>query len=226
MEPEWLLDESQSLTGQEALDAASRSYGFERASEPAVNIVLSDVTIHNTHRWFGGAEVRLDALVVTPAPAEDQLYQANTFSFSGIRDGQDIPIDNAAGLGLYTGWPQYFLDFALVASRGGDDQQSLGDLVADSADSLSSLLGGVAQLTVAAPQVAAITGAAAAAAKLSGAVLRLLAKETGRSIGLYRATWYEHRDNFGIGDHPPDGDRFKAQDLSFRYQVFQDQPRP
>jgi hypothetical protein len=222
MGDEWLVDESRILTNAEALEATQRELGFDRATEPSINVALFDVTIHDTRKRFGPAQVRLDALIVTPAPAQDQLYQANTFTFPGVRDGQALPIDRAAGLGLYTGWPQYLLDVALIASRGGPDQKTLGELLADSADQLGSLLGNVAKLTIAAPHAAAITGAAAAAAKLSGTVLRLLAQETGKSIGLYRATWYEHRDHFGLGNHPADGSLFREQDFAFRYEVFQD----
>jgi hypothetical protein len=224
MGDEWLVDESETLTSAQALEATQRELGFDRSTEAAINVALFDVTIHDTRKWFGRAEVRIDALVVTPAPAEDQLYQANTFTFSGVRDGQVLPIDRIAGMGVYTGWPQYLLDIALIASRGGPDQKSLGELLADSADQLGSLLGNVTKLTVAAPHAAAITGAAAATARLAGTVLRLLAQETGKSIGLYRATWYEHRDHFGLGSHPPDGGLFREQDFAFRYDVFQDRP--
>jgi hypothetical protein len=222
MGDEWLVDETRILTNEEALEATRRDLRFDRKTEPAISIALYDVTIYNTKKWFGAAEVRIDALVVTPAPAEDQLYQANTFTFPGIRDGQALPIDRDAGLGFYTGWPQYLLDIALIASRGGADQKTLGELLAEGADQLGSLLGDVAKLTIAAPHAAAITGAAAAAAKLSGTVLRLLAQETGKSIGLYRATWYEQRKRFGLGSHPPDGGLFREQDFAFRYEIFQD----
>jgi hypothetical protein len=221
---EWLVDESATLTATEALEATLQELRFDRATEAAVNVALFDVTIHDTKKWFGPAEVRVDALVVTPAPTEDQLYHANTFTFPGVRDGQVLPIDRDTGLGLYTGWPQYLLDIALIASRGGQDQKTLAEIMADGADQFGDLLGNVAKLTIAAPQAAAITGAGAAAAKLSGTILRLLAKETGKSIGLYRATWYENRHRFGLGNHPPGGGLFREQDFEFRYEVFQDHP--
>jgi hypothetical protein len=218
----WLVDETQALTDAEALEATRQELGFDRAAEAAINVALFDITIHDTKKWFGAAHVRLDAIVITPAPTDDQLYQSTTFNFPGVRDGQALPIDREAGLGVYTGWPQYFLDVALVASRGSPDQKTLAELLADSGDQLGDLLGNVAKLTIAAPQAAAITGAAAAAAKLSGSALRLLARETGTSIGLYRGTWYEHRNRFGLGIHPPGSDRFRAQDFEFRYEIFQD----
>jgi hypothetical protein len=224
MGDEWLVDESQTLTATEALEATRQELGFDRATEPAIHVELFDVTIHDTKKRFGAAEVRIDALVVSPAPIEDQLYRASTMTFSGVRDEQLLPIDREAGLGLYSGWPQYLLDIAVIASRGGSDQKTLSEILADCADQFGDLLGDLTKLTIAAPHAAAITGAGAAAAKLSGIVLRLLANETGNSIGLYRATWYEYRNRFGLGSHPSDGGLFRQQDFSFRYEVFQDRP--
>lgn len=218
----WWIDESTVLSEAEALQATQRSYGFDRANEPPLNVAIHDVMIANTHRWFGGADIRLDVLVVTPTPAEDQLFRASTFAFTEVKDGQRLPIDPAAGLGAYTGWPQYFIDLAVVVSRGGQGQQTLAALLAESADQLGGLLGNVAALTAAAPYAAAITGAAAAAAKLSSSILRMLDAATGKSIGLYRATWYERRHRFGIGVHPDNGGHFRQQDFEFRYEIFQD----
>ncbi len=220
----WLVDESRLLTSAEALEASHGVLGFDRATEPAINIVLHDVTIHDTKQWFGAADIRLDALVVTPAPDQDQLYQAHTFTFSGVRPHQTLSIEAETGLGFYTGWPQCFLDIALVASRSDPGQKSLAEIIASGADQLGSVLENVATLAGAIPQAAAITGAAAAAAKVSGSVLHLLDQITGRSIGLYRSTWYEYRHRFGLGQHPADGDRFRVQGFEFRYEVFQDRP--
>ncbi len=224
MDKGWLLDESSPLTNAEALEATQRTLGFDRATEPAINVALYDITILDTRKWFGKADVRLDALVVTPGQHEDQLFHANTFPFSGVRNGETLPLDRATGLAVYTGWPQYFLDLTLMASRSVPGQKSLAGLIADSADQFGSLLGSVAALTAAAPQAAAITAAGAAAAKLGSSILRALDGITGSSIGLYRATWYEHRHRFGLGQHPADGGRFRVQDLEFRYEVFQDRP--
>ncbi|MGH9004697.1 MAG: hypothetical protein ACRDYV_16355, partial [Acidimicrobiia bacterium] len=171
MEASWVFDESAVLTGPEAVEASRRTFRFDAANEPPINITIFDVIVDETRKRFGGADIRVDALVVTPAPADDQLYQADTFTFSEIKDGETLPIDPASGLGIYTGWPQYFLSMAVIVSRGGQDQKSLPELLADSADQLGDLLGNVAQLTAAAPHAGAITGAAAAAVKLGGAVL-------------------------------------------------------
>ena len=95
-------------------------------------------------------------------------------------------------------------------------------MLAQNADHVGSLLGGVTQLTVAAPQAAIITGAAAAAARLGAAALRLLNEITGKSIGVYRVTWFENRHHFGLGPHPAGEDRFRQDEFEFRYEIFED----
>ena len=226
MATDWLIDETRSLSTVEAKDLAARDLGFEdgQAREP-IAISLHDVTIHNTRVWFNRpAEVRIDALIVSPA-AEGQIYYPATFDFAGVRNGQPLPID-ANGVALYLGRPQYLLDVSLIASQGGSKNgaNKLLELLAENADNLGNLLGDVTTLAVGAPQVAAATGAATAAAKLSAAALRLLDEWTGRSIGLYRVTWWEHRDGFGVCPHPENGGRFRQGDFEFRYEIFQDVP--
>jgi hypothetical protein len=217
---EWLLDETQPLSVDEAWEATRQGMGFQDAEHSPLAVVLRDMTIHDTRKWFGRADVRLDALFVTAA-SEDQIYAPGTWQFPGIRDHDDLPIgDN--GLLLYLGRPRYFLDMSIVASGGEKGKPALGEVLADNADHLGDLLGNVTHLTAAAPQAAAVTGAAAAASKLGAAALRLLQELTGNSIGLYRVTWFENRDRFGLGQHPRDTDRFHHQDLEFHYEIFED----
>ena len=218
---DWWIDESRALSTEEAWEATQAAYGFEEARGKApLAVLLRDATIHETKKWFGGADIRLDALFVT-ATAEDQIYRPLTFPFTGIRDHDDLPIGEA-GLLLYLGRPRYFLDMSLIASRSEGDDKMLDELLSDGADEVGDLAAGVAQLTYAAPEAAAITTAAAAAAKIAATALRLLKRATGNSIGLYRTTWFEHRDSFGLGRHPREGDRFRIQDFEFRYEIFQD----
>jgi hypothetical protein len=220
----WLIDETRSLSEGDAWDLAEHSLGFEEVeSQPPISIVLRNVTIHDTKAWFNRpTEVRLDALVVTAASAEEIYYPA-TLKFPGVRDKASLPIDEH-GVAVYDGRPHYFIDVSLIASQGGDDK-TLGELLADNADALAGVLGDVSKLAVAVPQAAAITGAAAAASKLSAAALRLLSELTGKSIGLYRVTWFENRDRFGLGYHPNDGERFRKGDFEFQYEIFQDVPQ-
>jgi hypothetical protein len=216
----WLVDETHALSTEQAWDAARSPLAFEDGSDrPPIAVVLRDVTIHDTKKWFDfPAEVRLDALVVTANA--DEVFRPETLNFPGVRDRTDLPIDEN-GIGVYLGRPRYFLDLAFIASQGGSDK-TLGELLAENADNLGDLLGNVTKLAVAVPQAAAVTGAAAAAAKLSAAALRLLGQLTGKSIGLYRVTWWEHRDRFGLGAHPSGADRYRHADFEFRYEIFEE----
>ncbi len=220
---DWLIDETRALSTEEAWEAARTDLGFEAGGRrPPIAVVLRHVTIHNTRKLLGPAEIRLDALFVT-ARSAGQLYHPGTFAFPGVRAHDDLPIDEG-GVLLYLGTPRHFLDITLIASRGGSER-TLADLLADHAGELGTVFGDITKLTVVAPQAALITGAAAAAAQLGAAALRLLAETTGRSIGLYRVTWFEHRDRYGLGVHPTDGDRFRKGDMEFAYEIFEESRR-
>lgn len=219
---DWLRDETRSLTEDQAWDETRRNVGFAaRDDRSPIAVTLHDVTIHNTRQWFDRpTEVRLDALFVSPTAVE--IYHPATFGFAGVRDGTRLPIDEN-GIVLYLGDPRYFLDIALIASQGGSNA-TLGELLAQNADNLGDLLGNVTVLAAPTGPAAAVTGAAAAAAKLSATALRLLDEMTGKSIGLYRVTWWEQRDRFGLGQHPSHGGQFRERDFEFRYEIFQDAP--
>jgi hypothetical protein len=225
--PDWLVDETQELSSTQEVLEVRETADFEEESPVPLGVAIRDVTIHNTRKRFGSADVRLDAVFVSvPAdPLASNLYAPITFRFSGIRDGERLPIDEKArGLLLYLGRPALFLDIAIAASRAEDDQPDLAELLANESDKIARTLRGVAQLAIGVPVVGGLTAAAAAAVSMSGLVLKLLVQATGRSIGLYRTTWFQYRDDFGLGFHPSDGDRFRRDDLEFCYEVFRDVP--
>lgn len=220
----WLFDDRQELSRSDALEESLVDLRFEEAAADAqLAVVLRDATIHETHKLFGRADVRIDALFVT-ATGDGDLYHPGTFTFGGVKDHDRLPIDEA-GMMLYFGRPRYFLDMALIASRGGDDKP-LAALLTEHAPSFGELLGGVAALAMGAPAPAALTAAAAAAGNVAALALQLLDQVTGKSIGLYRATWFAQRDRFGIGDHPADGGRFLKGDFEFRYEIFKEASAP
>jgi hypothetical protein len=218
----WLLDETRTLTSVEASESTRRSLGFEDpGSRSPLAVVVKDVIIHDVKRWFGAGDVRLDTLLVTANPAE-RIYEPSTFSFPGVRDGAKLPIDDH-GMAIYFGRPRHVLDVSIIASAG-ESTQTLGELLATSAEHLGDLLAQVATLAAPFAPGSAVLGAAAAAATLSGTVLRLLGEITGKSIGLYRVTWFEQRDQLGIGVHPNDGTSFRMNDFEFRYEIFEEKP--
>ena len=218
----WLLDETVPLSRGDAQEAGVAALRFEGVSAAPLAVILKRVAILDTGKWFGSAEIRLDALFVSPSH-ENPVYQPLTLSFPGVKDGDILPIGES-GVALYHGTPQYFLDIAIIASRAKSDSKDLSVILAERANDLGDLLGNVAKLTFAVPQAAAILAASSAAAKLASAALQFLDQVTGNSIGLYRTTWFEHRDRFGIGSHPESGGMLEERGLSFNYEIFQDTP--
>ncbi|HLM84888.1 MAG TPA: hypothetical protein VK272_01725 [Solirubrobacteraceae bacterium] len=217
----WLIDETAVPSKGEASAIASRALGFDEGpAEAQLAVALHDVTILKTGRLFGEAEIRLDALVVTAAPGT-AAYAPGTFRFPRIGSGDKLQIGEG-GLGIFLGDPRGLLDISIVVSRAQEDDKSLEELLAEAGD-VASLLGDVTKLAAPAPQVAAITAAGGAAVKLSTVALRLLAKYTGRSIGVYRTTWWESGE-FGIGKHPNDGTRYRNNDFEFWYRIFRNAP--
>src|SRR5687768_9384851 len=87
-EKDWLVDETQPLSKDEAREVARGEFGFEtRGAEVPIAVSLHDVTIHNTRVWFNRpAEVRIDALIVSPR-TEESIYHPGTYEFSGVQDG-------------------------------------------------------------------------------------------------------------------------------------------
>lgn len=201
--------------------------GGAAAEAPWLAIRLNDIVIHDNKKWFGEAEIRIDALVVhghggsggDPAG----FYQPHTFRFGRVRDGDRLPIDG--GLLLFYGRPLHFLDVAITVSRDRRDSDTLAELLAKRAASqpvqasMTTLMG----LAVAVPTAMAVTAAVGAAAVLVDASYALLRAATGTTIGLYRAAWLQHRDGFGIGRHPDaPGGAFRVKDLSFWYEIVLD----
>ncbi|HEX5936592.1 MAG TPA: hypothetical protein VFZ75_02710 [Actinomycetota bacterium] len=187
---------------------------------PNLAATLRELTIHDNQKWFGEADVRIDALVVHGHGAigePDSFYTPQTFRFERVGDEDPLPIGD--GLLFFLGRPLYFLDLFLTASRSRDDVDDLSSYLARSADAPSMLgaFGDLASL-VAAPQVSALTAAVAAAAQIGNFAYQVLRRATGSTVGLFHTSWLERRDRFGLGRHPEQG-AFRVKDLSFAYEI-------
>jgi hypothetical protein len=232
---DWLIDRyaPPSAADVEEIDRnlaseGTRLRGGKRAARPLA-ASLHDVTIHDNRKWFGEADIRLDALVITgygdpKDPAS--FYMPKTDSFPRIRDGDALPLGRG-GLLMFHGPASHFVDVRIMVSRDRRGAQDLAKLISGAAgsgetgDALGTLLG----LAAAAPQAAAVAAAVKAAAALGDLAFRLLQAATGETIGIYRDCHLEYRDGFGIGRHPvPDG-VFRKMDLSFWYQIAREGPR-
>jgi len=227
---QWLLDESQAMD-ERVKRTIDRHLTVDphlvtrasKAEMPQLAVRLRDIVIHNNKKWFGEADVRLDTLVVHgggETDRTDSFYAPTTFRFGRIADGARLPIGES-GLLIFLGNPLHFLDISITVSRDRKDSDDLAQLLSSrlhSAD-LQAATGTLLGLAIAAPQVATVVAAVGAAATVGEFAYQVLQKSTGATIGLYRTSWLQFRDNFGLGEHPTDGGSFTMNDLSFRYEI-------
>ena len=195
--------------------------GLAVLDAPTLAVSLRELTIHDNRKWFGEADVRLDALVVHGHGAvgePDSFYTPHTFRFARVGDEDPLPIGES-GLLFFYGRPLYFLDLFLTASRSREDSDDLSGYLAQGLGdpSLKDAFGDLAGLVVA-PHVAAVTAALQAAARIGEFAYQVLRRVTGSTVGLFHTSWLEHRDGFGLGRHPEQG-AFRVKDLSFAYEI-------
>jgi hypothetical protein len=223
----WLIDETPTITTAEVeASLPSEPHRFRGGRRPNLAVRLNDMVVHDTRKWFGGADLRLDTIVVH-GPGEQQgseaeFFQPTTFRFSGIRDGDRLPIETP-GLLTFYGRPRHFLDIAIIMSRDRKDTADLGTLIAThlNSDAWRQGAGALLGLAVAAPQAAAVVAAVGGAAVIANFALELLAQMTGDTIGVYRASFLQHLDRLGLGRHP-DAGQYRQRDLSFWYEIVLD----
>ncbi|KAF3890249.1 MULTISPECIES: hypothetical protein [Nostocales] len=229
---EWLIDEAVTpdLSSFEELESQLNSSPRSRdvtsqPEAPNLAVRLQDVVIWDTKKWFGDADMRLDALVVhghAIAGDTSSIYMPQTFRFPGVKSRDRLPTGEN-GLLIFYGKALYFLDIFITVSRDRGESEDLATLLnkqlqsPDIQGSLGSLLG----LAVAAPQVSTVTAAMSAASVLGNFTYQVLRKVTGDTIGLYRTSWLQHKDGFGIGRHPQEGTHH-VKDLSFWYEIVQE----
>ena len=233
---EWLIDEAASPDAaaieqmERELSPNLQSRGLESVSQPqAINLAvrLQDIMIWDSKKWFGDAEMRLDALVVHGHATEGEpasIYMPQTFRFPGIKSRDRLPTGEN-GLLIFYGEALHFLDIFITVSRDRKDSEDLATLLnqklrsKDVQGAVGTLLG---LATVAAPQVTTVTTALSAASLLGNFAYQVLSKVTGDTIGLYRNSWLQYRDGFGIGRHPQEGSHH-VRDLSFWYEIIREE---
>jgi hypothetical protein len=225
----WLIDERTPMNDtqvdqldRELADSGPGTRGADGEATLAVSI--HDVVIHDNRKWFGEADVRLDALVITGHGQQDapsSFYMPKTASFARVKDADALQL-GPGGLLAFYGPVQHFLDILIMVSRDREDSDDLATILKSGLQSgeLTGSVGALLGLAVAAPQVAVVTGAIAAAGALGDLAYQLLRRATGSTIGLYRNSHLQFRDGFGIGHHPgPPPASFRVNDLSFRYEI-------
>jgi hypothetical protein len=219
----WLIDKTRVIT-DEALEELDRELvGFAPGTRSA-HEVPTLATIHDNKKWFGEADIRLDALVVTGYGQNEDpqsFYMPKTSSFGRVADGDRLPLGEG-GLLIFHGAVLHFIDLFLLVSRDRKDTADLATLLAGGlrSDEIKGATGALLGMAVAAPQVATVTAAMGAATVLGEFAYRLLRAATGSTIGLYRNSHLQFRDGFGVGPHPSPPQRiYRVKDLSFRYEI-------
>lgn len=134
---EWLIDRFRPPTDADVDDmdralasAGIRSRGPRRSTRPLA-VSLHDVIVHDTRKWFGEADIRLDILVITGfGNPEDphSFYMPKTDSFPRIRDGDTLPL-GPGGLLMFHGPASHFLDVRIMVSKDRKGAQDLAQLL-------------------------------------------------------------------------------------------------
>lgn len=228
MENIWLIEETRPPDQVVFREMAHKlKTGRESATRgaldtPLIAVRIQDLIIHDNKKWFGEADIRLDALVVhgngkTNEP--ESFYMPQTFRFPRVTDGDRLPTGDT-GLLIFYGKPLYFLDVFITVSRDRKDSDDLSTLLSqqfqakEMQEAISTLLG----LAVVAPQVAVVTAALSATTVIGNFAYQILRQATGSTIGLYHTSLLQYRDKFGIGRHPEKG-AYREKDLSFWYEI-------
>jgi hypothetical protein len=229
MQSKWLIDEQRPLTGRNlkqldrelaAMDSATRAGGWT----PRLAVSLHDVVVLDNRKWFGGADVRVDALVVTGygnSEATDSFYMPKTAAFPRIGDGQRLPIGEG-GLLVFHGTALHFLDIFIMVSRDRKDSDSLAGLLTKAlrSEAAAGIAGSLIGLSGGVPEANTVKTALQGAAALGDLAYNALQVATGDTIGLYRNSHLQYRDGFGIGPHPgPRDETYNVNDLTFRYAI-------
>ena len=227
----WLIDEKRPLTerNEKQLDRELSSMGSATRGGswmPRLAISLHDIIVLDNRKWFGGADIRVDALVVTGygnSKASDSYYVPKTASFPRVADGDRLPIGDG-GLLVFHGLAEHFVDLSVMVSRDRKDSDSLAGLLKTvlKSDAAAGIATSLTALAGVSPQVDVDTvkGALAGATALGDLAYQLLRRATGDTIGLYRNAHLKLRDGFGIGAHPGPGKAtYNVNDLAFRYEI-------
>lgn len=221
----WLLDETKNVD-LTTLEVAIKNIPTMRGSKrtpPALAVRMNDLIIHDTKKWFGTADIRVDTLLIHDKKSEsDKFYEANTFRFPGIKDNERLPIFDP-GQKIYYGHPSSFLNVAILISRDTSDSDELVSIIDSSMTNQNwqNAAVPILALSVMSPQAAAIKAAADGAKIFLDLAYKALKNITGNTIGVYTTTYLGAKDQFGIGRHPEAGS-LRVQDFSFWYEIVLD----
>jgi hypothetical protein len=227
---EWFLDNitvapdrlptGQDLLGAVGISSATRRGGEKRPRAYAVR--LKELIIHNNRAWFGEGDIRLDALIVHGNPSRaktSDFYNPTTFSFPRVADGEALSIGEP-GLLLFFGRPLYFLDVFMLVSRDRHKLDNLANLLSQhlSSKKFDHVVNPLLSLAASEITSNAISLALQAAVEIGDLAYQVVSAVADNTIGLYRTSFLQTADNFGLGKHPESG-YLTVKDLSFKYEI-------
>ena len=221
----WLLDETKpvDVANLERAIANQPTMRGGKRIPPALAVRMNDLIIHDTKKWFGSAEIRVDTLLIHDKNSEsDKFYEANTFRFPGIKDNERLPIFDP-GQKIFYGHPSSFLNVSILISRDTKDSDELISIIDSSMTNKNWQNAAVPILALSGmlPQAAAIKAAAEGVKIFVDLAYKALKNITGNTIGVYTTTYLGAKDQFGLGRHPGTGS-LRVQDFSFWYEIVLD----
>jgi hypothetical protein len=205
------------------VDSVYRSGSDRKRESSIVAVRLTEMVIHNNLKLLGGANIRVDTLVVhgKPPSGKSDLYHPGTLRFPDIRDEQHLPFGEK-GVLVYLGEPRYFVDFFITVSRDNKDAPDLHNLLTGaSARNFASVAGTLGGVFIPGLNGAVLKGAISAAFSLGDLAHQVLSAVTGKTVGVFRGSWLEQTDNFGIGLHPASG-MLLVDNLSFSFEILRE----
>jgi hypothetical protein len=181
-------------------------------------IFLKPLVVLATRKWFGDADLRLDALVVHGG-GDAALFHPHTFRFPRVADGDDLA-GTENGLLIYLGKPEHFLSLSLMLARDTKDSDDLATLIQAGAASaeLASATSALAGMALPSVEIAAVQAGVKAALELGELAYKLVRAVSPSCLGLYRASWLAEKDKFGIGRHPRSG-AHRVKDFDVGYTI-------
>jgi hypothetical protein len=176
-----------------------------------VAVRIAELVVHR-NRALGGADIRVDAVVLTAGAGDQPVYRSETMRFSNVRDDERLPLDEVL---IYHGPAVDFLDIAVWVSRDTTGSLALSELLEQGLTSPAVQVAGAqaAALVLTAPHAVAAAAVMGAGAAVVNTAYRLLTGVVGSSVGLYRTSLLA-QEQFGIGRHER-----HPQGFSFTFSV-------
>jgi hypothetical protein len=218
----WMIQEG--MTDVSEIKSAVQSRGVRGGVKLEHNLAIfvKPLKVLDTQKWFGEAEIRMDAIVVQGGEKADTLYHPKTFRFPRVKDGDDVATGEN-GLMIFYGKPAHFLALSIMLARDTKDSDDLAELIKAQAgsDDFKKAVGDLAMLAAVSPQAAVVQAAVNAGLTLGELAYKFIREISPSCLGLYRASWLGNLHRFGIGRHPKQGTETQ-KDFQFGYEIVLD----